>query len=320
MHSLTKNHQSTESLAALCRRAFGQPPVEAAELSEGWFNAIYQITLPDGRQVILKLAPPPGAETLSYERGMLGWEVRAMDLAREQAGIPTAQVLYYDDSCEVCDAPYFFMEKLPGRSFSTARAEMKPEDCLAVERQMGRLVRDMNAIRGARFGYPNLPGLQGDSWPEAFLNIFDSVLEDGRRKQVELPYANRLLHDLAADNLGPLKAVTEPRFVHWDVWDANIMVQDGKITGVLDFERALWGDPLMEQQFRMYDHPSPALEGYGWGPLSREEEVRARLYSLHLNLIMLVENEYRQYDTDQIARFARLGLEETVRWLRAGGK
>jgi len=56
-----------------------------------------------------------------------------------------------------------------------------------------------------------------------------------------------------------------PQLVHWDAWDANFFVKDGKITGILDFERALWADPLMEAQFRAlaFGGVSESMRGYG---------------------------------------------------------
>ena len=40
------------------------------ELKDGWFNASYSITLVDGREVALKMAPPQGAEVMLYEKNI----------------------------------------------------------------------------------------------------------------------------------------------------------------------------------------------------------------------------------------------------------
>ena len=67
-------------------------------------------------------------------------------------------------------------------------------------------------------------------------------------------------------NLDVLDEVSEPALVHWDLWAGNVFVKDGKITGITDFERALWGDPLMEHYFRMITEPKRPeafLRGYG---------------------------------------------------------
>ena len=88
--------------------------------------------------------------------------------------------------------------------------------------------------------------------------------------------------------------------MHWDAWDLNFFAKDGKITGIIDFERALWADPLMEAQFRPVfgDAITNSMRGYGKTSFTPEEEERCHLYTLHLALVMNTECYYRNYDTD----------------------
>ena len=80
MESKTKNRKSREQIARMAARAFGgaalAPGEDAVqELKEGWFNVVYDVRLADGREVILKIAPPPGAEVMTYERNLMQTEV-----------------------------------------------------------------------------------------------------------------------------------------------------------------------------------------------------------------------------------------------------
>ena len=55
----------------MATRAFGGMMLAGGEdtvleLKEGWFNAVCDIKLADGREVILKIAPPQGAEVMLY--------------------------------------------------------------------------------------------------------------------------------------------------------------------------------------------------------------------------------------------------------------
>jgi hypothetical protein len=72
MESKTKNKKSREQIERMARRVFGGTGLAAdedavRELKEGWFNAAYDIRLADGREVILKIAPPQAAEVMQYE-------------------------------------------------------------------------------------------------------------------------------------------------------------------------------------------------------------------------------------------------------------
>lgn len=46
--------------------------------------------------------------------------------------------------------------------------------------------------------------------------------------------------------------VTVPRLVHWDLRAGNVLVEQERITGLIDFERCLWGDVRMEVGFRTF--------------------------------------------------------------------
>ena len=70
-----------------------------------------------------------------------------------------------------------------------------------------------------------------------------------------------------------------------DVWAQNILADDeGRLTGLLDWDRALWGDPEIE--FAVLDYcgiSEPAFwEGYGAErDRSPEAEVRRVFYLLY---------------------------------------
>ena len=112
-----------------------------------------------------------------------------------------------------------------------------------------------------------------------------------------------------------LDEVTAPCFVHWDLWDSNIFVDPDtlSVVGIIDFERALWGDPLMEGQFFAKSDDATFLDAYGQAMLTTAGSRHRRLlYDLYLFVIMTVEVSYRRYPTDDIERFAREHLALTL--------
>ena len=76
-----------------------------------------------------------------------------------------------------------------------------------------------------------------------------------------------------------------PSLLHMDIWAQNILADDeGRMTGLLDWDRALWGDPEIE--FAVLDYcgiSEPAFwEGYGANrERSHEAEVRRMFYLLY---------------------------------------
>jgi len=323
LESTTKNRKTREQISRMVERSFAGLTLAdrndtVVELTEGWFNAAYAVRLSDGREVILKIAPPRDAEVMTYEQDIMATEVAAMRLVSQNQAIPVPEIFYYDTARDVCDSDYFFMEKLSGELLEHVKDSLAPEIRTKIERRIGEIVREINGFTGEYFGYPGNSDLQAESWKAAFIKICDSVLEDGRRKNVDYGFEVGEIRDAILKHAPTLEAVSTPRLVHWDAWDLNFFVQDGEITGLLDFERALWGDPLMEAQFRAlaFGGVSESMQGYGKTTFTHKEDERCHLYTLHLALVMKTECAYRHYDTDFVSNAATQLMVPTMAWLR----
>lgn len=305
MESSTKNRQSRDSLKKMVYRMFKQGilPTEdgVIELKEGWFNVAYHITLDDAREVILKIAPPVNAEVMTYEKGMMRSEVFLMKKAYDM-GIPCPRIYGYDDTHELCDADYFFMEKLEGHNFEHVRDHMDKQTQQSIHHHIGSWTKAWNHDESSSyFGYIHAPSLQSSSWKDAFLKMVRAVLDDGAKHDVDLGFDEDVIWKTYLKYSDVLDDVKVPRFVHWDCWDSNVFVQDGRITGILDFERGFYGDPLAEALFRMRNPYQ--LQGYGKTTFSSREELRIKLYDGYLFLIMIIEDSYRHYPTKDIRNY-----------------
>ncbi|MEV6493612.1 aminoglycoside phosphotransferase family protein [Actinoplanes sp. NPDC051633] len=246
MESITKNRQSSATLRAMVERAYGpdQLPEDedwAAELGHGWFNVAYRISLRDGRKAVLKIAPPPHVEVMTYERGAMATELAALELIRTHTTVPVPAVDFADRSHELCDADYFFMSYVEGDNLGIVKDALPAADRDAYGKALGATTRELNTIRGAAFGPLTGPGVP--TWRQLFSGMIEDVLRDGERRDVDLGWDYGDVRAAIARHAGSLDAVTEPRFVEWDLWDSNVMIRDGAIAAVIDHERAFYGDP-----------------------------------------------------------------------------
>ncbi len=307
MESRTKNRKTHQEIELLVARAFGDVGVADASITEftaGWFNVTYGVRLGDGRDVVLKIAPPPDVPILGYEANVMSTEVATMQRLANHAVVPVPVIYFYDTSLDICDAEYFFMQRAIGKPLSEAKESMTAKELGRVEAQTGKIVRAINSYIGSYFGYPGNPELQGGDWPETFSLMFESLLKDGEAIGAQLVAPYDELHRLVSRHKGALSEVVSPRLVHWDLWDTNILIDDGSITGVIDFERALWADPLMEAQFRALrdEGVTQAMRSYGKTQFSESELCRCHLYSLYLGLVMCIESLYRGYASNDVSQ------------------
>lgn len=325
MDSKTKNRKTRAQIEAMAAKAFdgisladGNDAV--GELKDGWFNASYKVLLADGRAVILKIAPPPGAEVMQYEKNIMATEVAIMRLVRQNPAIPAPAIYFFDDGHDVCDSDYFFMELMEGDNLEHVKAGLPPATQTVVDMQIGRIIREVNSFSGAYFGYDGNPSLRADTWKAAFLKFMDAVLDDAAAKGAVFGFSYDEIRATVLRHAPALDEITTPCLVHWDAWSPNFFVRDGRVTGIIDFERALWAEPLMEAQFRhLFDDGgiSDAMRGYGKTSFTFAEEQRNHLYSLHLALTMCTECYYRHYETDDIYNLSMRYIAATMAWLNA---
>jgi aminoglycoside phosphotransferase (APT) family kinase protein len=320
MESITKNRQSPATLRAMIARAYGSDQVPAGddfaeELGHGWFNVAYKIRLRDGSPVVLKIAPPPRIEVMTYEHGAMATELAALALIRERTAVPVPAVDYADRSHELCDADWFFMPFIDGDNFGVVRDTLSPAEQDGYDKALGAVTRELNAIRGTAFGPLNGPGVA--TWRALFTGMVEDVLRDGERRGVDLGWDYDAVRAVFADHPDCLDEVTEPRFVEWDLWDSNVMVSHGRIVGIIDHERAYFGDPLIEAgfvgtQMPAFGDSAAFLRGYGKSGLTAGEQLRRRLYCVHLILIMIIETEYRGHTDTKQYDWARERLHEAM--------
>lgn len=321
MESITKNRQSPQTLRAMIARAYGddQVPQEGddwvSELGHGWFNVAYRIRLRDGSRVVLKIAPPPTVEVMTYERGAMGTELAALQLLAERTKVPVPVVDFADRTHELCDADYFFMPYVDADNLGIVGESLPAAERDAYFEALGAANREVNEIRGPGFG--RLAGPWNPDWRTVFTSMFDDVLGDGERRSVELGWDYDTVREVFREHAWSLDEVTDPRYVEWDLWDSNVMVRDGAIACIIDHERAFYGDPLIEANFTStqlsaFGEPAAFLRGYGIAEFTEAEQVRRKLYCLYLVLIMVIETVYRGHADTVQYDWARVRLTETM--------
>jgi aminoglycoside phosphotransferase (APT) family kinase protein len=320
MYALSKTPISLETAQTLVTAHFGGRTKinQYNELTDGMYNAVYLIELGDGQKSVLKVAPPERVKVLRYEKNIMAAEVEVLRLVRAQTKVPVPEVFAYDTSRSLIDNDYYLMSFVPGVSLHKLRQQLSGEDQHAIDFRAGEYLRQMNAITGSYFGYFSQPEYHCSNWREAFGGMIEHILQDGREAGVELPIPYDTLHSRLKTFYTVLDEVTQPALVHWDLWDGNIFIdpETKKISGIIDCERALWGDPLMEVNFGAFGVNPALIEGYGLDVLATPAaQTRRALYNIYLWLIMIIECTYRQYQTKDQENWVRPKLVEEMKKL-----
>ena len=228
----------------LVRAHLGEGPWDVRAFGAGKFSDVFSVD-GDGGQYVLRVAPPDSVRQLFYEYRMMRQEPAIHERLLAETDVPVPPIVAHDFSRERIDRDYLLMPRLPGEPLSRAALDGRARD--RALREWGRYVAQIHSLTDAenRFGYLGAHRCMDPqpTWPGAFAVMFaqelDDIIDSGVFDRATADAARRLLDE----NLGAFEHCTTSRLLHGDLWVTNLLVEpDGAVTGVLDFDRACWGD------------------------------------------------------------------------------
>jgi aminoglycoside phosphotransferase (APT) family kinase protein len=251
------------------------------------------------RHGVLRIAPPDDAGFLFYEVRMMAQEPHIHQRVAEETAIPVPAVWTHDDTRAIVPRDFLILERLPGTPLTPPEAG-NPGAFDDVLRQLGKHIRELHAITGPLFGYlgAHAPMDPQRHWFPAFETMWGHLLFDiescGGYSAEEAERVRDLLYRMRGF-FPPLRCA---RLCHMDLGWGNVLVEGGRITGILDWDRALWGDPEIEYAVLDYSGMArPAFwEGYGAPrPNDGPARIRRNFYVLYeLQKYMVIERRRRK--------------------------
>lgn len=323
MESITKTIVSKEQIEQIVKRAFGQGVLieKVQELTEGYFNTGYLVKTKEQISYVLKIAPSPLVTVMRYEKDIMDMEVHVLKLIEGLGTVPAPKVLFYDDTKELIPAKYFFMEFLEGKSLYQIKSSLSQKAFSQISQELGRHVKAMKSIHSDAFGYVLQPDRSFATWSECFLTMIDEILADAADQRVVLPYSYDEIREIFHSHKAVLDEVCVASLVHKDLWEGNIFVDEktASITGIIDCERALFGDPIMEIDCGLLRGNQDFLQAFlGRDTLSETETIRSNLYNVYLFLLIVVEIPFRKYPDPRMEEWGREQLNKAFEVLLQG--
>jgi aminoglycoside phosphotransferase (APT) family kinase protein len=307
------------TLDALVRAQLGAGvAARCIPIRTGKHNSSYWVETGHGR-FVLRLAPPDTTGLLFYEKLMMRQEPALHALIRERTSIPVAEIVAADFSRAQIDRDYILMRALPGVPLSDA--DLPPAAVDRALAQVGSSLRRLHALTATEclgataYGYlgAHRPMQPQPDWFAAFRVMWHRLLDDVVACGAYSGAEAAALRDLLDAHQGHFAHPVRPCLLHMDVWGQNILVDaEGNLTGLVDLDRALWGD--IEIEFAVLDYcgiSKPAFwAGYG---AARDESPSAQVRRLFYLLYEVQKYKpiriWRGSDPAGAARFRRHSLE-----------
>ena len=243
-----------------------------SRLYGGEIAAIHEIAFADPahRPLVLKVYP----DDLRWK---MQKEVTVTGLIQDRLSVPAPRILFADDSKRLLPLNFILMTKLDGSGLGQLEKDLTSEQLAAAYTQIGQLLREFHRIPMEAFGYIGPTGI----WT-AHASNHDYLTHQFQRKLREFAERGgdaRLAQRVAgyvADRAHLFKDCPQAVLCHNDLHAGNLLatIENGapRLTGVLDFEGALAGDPLMDLAKALYYLDEACAHALldGYGALDRE--------------------------------------------------
>jgi aminoglycoside phosphotransferase (APT) family kinase protein len=278
-----------QAQAIVDRLGAGQTVTQISKLQGGAIGAIYEIGLREGASsLMLKVYP----ESLHWK---MQKEVNVCALLSGRLSVPVPRVLLADDTKSVIGLNFVLMNKLDGVVLRGLEAGLVASEQFAAYSQMGEVLRQIHRIWMPSFGYIGPHGVwTAHASNRAYMSFqFETKLTEFVERSGDASLGGRL-RAVVVERTYLLDACTVAHLCHYDFHSGNVLAEsnDGslRLSGILDFESAIAGDPLMDIAKALYyftpeDEPKKAglLAGYG-APDRADWQETLDLYRLYATL------------------------------------
>lgn len=232
---MSKTTIPTEEVAKSMLEAWAnQPVIRIERFTTGNHHYVYDAILADRSPVVIRMAIP------SEKSAMIGafeWNTTLREL-----GIPVAKLLFSNLDFTF---PYLILDRLKGKDLGFTIDQMADEDLKTLATQlMGYQKTVAKLPYGNRFGYSiSHDTANGHSW-KAVLN---QIIDRSEKRITDTGFVNTSnvtkVRNLFEHCDSKLSLSHPTPFLH-DITTKNVIIHNGKLSGIVDVDDLCYGDPL----------------------------------------------------------------------------
>ncbi|KAG7444618.1 kinase-like protein [Guyanagaster necrorhizus] len=196
-----------------------------------------------GEELPPGIFPLPFNLILKFTLGTREEEGLAMSLARS-VGIPVPRFIEYGDHCGRVPWGSILMTRIPGKPLSEVMDNLSRQELETIKSELTDILKRMRSYSnpwGSRVCGVDGNDVYGSRMPSRHISacanepmflkslLRFALVNDSEEDRIRLQMARKLTslpHDIV--------------FTHGDLWDHNIMVNDGHISGMIDWEWSGW--------------------------------------------------------------------------------
>ena len=184
------------------------------------------------------------------EESKMGLKLSKLYPLLSKKKVPVPEVLEYGESLEIIPYPYLIITEIKGKILKDEIADFKNSELKSFYYNFGKIIAEVHSITFDKFGetydgetVEGFSEIKGKgpygSWKEMHGEIINS-----RLKFLEESYFDDLIEPIRKwfeSNKGLIDYDVVPRLLHDDLNQKNILIENKKISGIIDFDNAFVG-------------------------------------------------------------------------------
>lgn len=307
-----------EQLLTICHTHLGnQPEIELIkELSGGMFNNTFLIKRIGKPDVIMRIGPHPDVYVFSNETLLLQREHDISPAFAPFIGL-TPETIGIDFSHTLINRDIMFQSFLTGELWDEVKDELTAAENEHLWHELGEISAKIHAVEGSHFGYP-APMPSFKTWSQAILAITNSMWQDIKNLSLDDSGIEAYV-TLVEKGSTFINEIATPKLIHGDLWPKNVLINrtisPPQITGLLDAERAMWGDPAAEWIYYFLEIPDSYWEGNGRFPSTPSSQFRHHVYQGLYDIQIILEAWRFTYSDEPFREQLKASCEEMIKLL-----
>ncbi len=223
-----------EVINQILKKELNQPALEIERMKSGICNEVYSVSLPD-RSVIIRLHS-------------IGNEMKASEKfipLFKSLGIKVPDIIASDYSKKDVPFVYQILSKIDGRDMGEVIQDLTDEQLKDIAKDIVNIFRKLESVpTNGRFGwYSPLKDKTSSSWVESLGNMLPKIKERDAKTKVIGERFIGIFEKLMEENKEYFSTVKSVCYFD-DICTKNVMIHDGKFSGLVDLDGVAYGDPL----------------------------------------------------------------------------
>jgi len=227
-----------QQVAHIVQKSMGESVLTVDRFSTGACHFVYDVTTESHQTFVVRIAKSENKEFLT---GAMYWHKLL-----KPKGVPLPNILYSDIEAVTSPFPYMIIERLAGQDLGIVYPQLSKDEKKVLAGEVSRIQETAGTLPfGKGFGF--VGSYESGSFLKAWIDVLYSSLARSRKRiqaigAVDSRHVDRVAEKIA--KYGGYFSQVKPKCFLDDTTTRNVIVHNGKLSGIVDVDFACFGDNL----------------------------------------------------------------------------